>query len=103
MTDLTINIWLKYGAYCYMCSNGMTTFRQFSYAYIVPRINGGEATLKNVRPVCHMCKHSLGSENMISFVIKYNLASKFTKNELDIHSKYEKLKKLQSGIVFHYC
>ena len=41
--------------------------------HVISEKNGGTHEINNLRPICFACNHSMGTENMIDFVVKYGL------------------------------
>ena len=60
---------------CYIC-NGVISHGTFACGHIIAEVNGGETTLKNLRPICPSCNSSQGTKNMIEFKKEYGLKGK---------------------------
>jgi hypothetical protein len=45
----------------------------FEVGHVISEKSGGTHEINNLRPICFACNHSMGSENMIDFVVKYGL------------------------------
>jgi 5-methylcytosine-specific restriction endonuclease McrA len=45
----------------------------FHVGHVISEKAGGTHEINNLRPICASCNHSMGSENMVDFVIKYGL------------------------------
>ena len=59
----------KKGVSTCMCCN-INTIKQMDFicGHIVPECNGGEISVKNLRPICSQCNLSMGSTNMIEYM-----------------------------------
>jgi len=55
---------------CWCCKSYITAF-DFNCGHVVSRANGGKDCITNLRPICYMCKSSLGSMNMTEFALKH--------------------------------
>ena len=55
---------------CYVCSCDIDS-KHFEAGHIVSEYNGGEATLKNLRPICEACNKSVGIKNMDEYKEKH--------------------------------
>jgi len=58
---------------CLCCKKVTITNTNFEVGHVISEKNGGTHEINNLRPICFACNHSMGSENMIEFVVKYGL------------------------------
>jgi 5-methylcytosine-specific restriction endonuclease McrA len=58
---------------CLCCKKVLITNTNFEVGHVLSEKNGGTHEINNLRPICGSCNHSMGTENMIEFVIKYGL------------------------------
>lgn len=58
---------------CLCCKKVTITNTNFDVGHVLSEKNGGTHEINNLRPICGACNHSMGSENMVDFVIKYGL------------------------------
>lgn len=58
---------------CLCCKKVTITNTNFDVGHVQSEKNGGTHEINNLRPICGACNHSMGSENMIDFVVKYGL------------------------------
>lgn len=62
----------QYG-YCFVCREELVTKRNFHVSHVVSVANGGNDHIDNLRVCCSNCNESIGSENMKTFMQRYNL------------------------------
>lgn len=58
---------------CLCCKKVLITNTNFEVGHVLSEKNGGTHEINNLRPICGSCNHSMGTENMVEFVIKYGL------------------------------
>jgi uncharacterized CHY-type Zn-finger protein len=58
---------------CLCCKKVLITNTNFEVGHVLSEKNGGTHEINNLRPICGSCNHSMGTENMIEFVVKYGL------------------------------
>ena len=58
---------------CLCCKKVVISNTNFEVGHVLSEKNGGTHEINNLRPICFACNHSMGSENMIDFVVKYGL------------------------------
>jgi hypothetical protein len=58
---------------CLCCKKVTITNTNFDVGHVLSEKNGGTHEINNLRPICFACNHSMGTENMIDFVVKYGL------------------------------
>jgi 5-methylcytosine-specific restriction endonuclease McrA len=58
---------------CLSCKKVSITNTNFDVGHVISEMNGGTHEITNLRPICGACNHSMGTENMVDFVIKYGL------------------------------
>lgn len=58
---------------CLCCKKVTITNTNFDVGHVLSEKNGGTHEINNLRPICGACNHSMGSENMVDFVVKYGL------------------------------
>jgi hypothetical protein len=72
-------VWNKYisntmkKSKCYCCREEAITFANFHCGHYISRKNGGNDTIKNLRPICMSCNLSMGSTNMDDYIKEYGL------------------------------
>ena len=58
---------------CLCCKKVTIANTNFEVGHVISEKNGGSHEINNLRPICFACNHSMGSENMVDFVVKYGL------------------------------
>jgi len=58
---------------CLCCKKVLISKTSFHVGHVISEKAGGTHEINNLRPICASCNHSMGSENMVDFVIKYGL------------------------------
>jgi hypothetical protein len=58
---------------CFCCKTAKITMRDFHAGHIQSRKLGGSSDVTNLRPICHKCNLSMGSQNMIDFIVQHKL------------------------------
>jgi 5-methylcytosine-specific restriction endonuclease McrA len=58
---------------CLCCKKVLISNTSFHAGHVISEKAGGTHEINNLRPICASCNHSMGSENMVDFVIKYGL------------------------------
>ena len=58
---------------CLCCKKVTISNTNFEVGHVISEKFGGSHEINNLRPICFACNHSMGSENMIDFVVKYGL------------------------------
>jgi galactitol-specific phosphotransferase system IIB component len=58
---------------CLCCKKVTISNTSFEVGHVISEKNGGTQEINNLRPICFACNHSMGTENMIDFVVKYGL------------------------------
>ena len=58
---------------CFCCNVSVIRIIDFACGHIQSVACGGKDTIENLRPICHACNSSMGTSNMIEFMIKYGL------------------------------
>jgi len=58
---------------CLCCKKVTIANTNFEVGHVISEKNAGTHEINNLRPICFACNHSMGSENMIEFVVKYGL------------------------------
>lgn len=61
---------------CFCCNIEPISFANFECGHIQSRVNGGDDTIQNLRPICSLCNKSMGKTNMIEFIEKYGFNKK---------------------------
>ena len=56
---------------CFCCKLEPITCGNFECGHIVSRSEGGDDRVQNLRPICGLCKKSVGSMSMEVFMRKY--------------------------------
>lgn len=58
---------------CLCCKKVTITNTCFEVGHVLSEKNGGTHEINNLRPICGACNHSMGTENMVDYVVKYGL------------------------------
>lgn len=58
---------------CLCCKKVLISNTNFEVGHVLSEKNGGTHEINNLRPICFACNHSMGTENMVDFVVKYGL------------------------------
>ena len=58
---------------CLCCKKVTISNTNFEVGHVLSEKIGGTHEINNLRPICFACNHSMGTENMIDFVVKYGL------------------------------
>lgn len=58
---------------CLCCKKVTISNTNFEVGHVLSEKNCGTHEINNLRPICFACNHSMGSENMIEFVVKFGL------------------------------
>ena len=58
---------------CLCCKKVTISNTTFDVGHVLSEKNGGTHEINNLRPICFACNHSMGSEKMIDFVVKFGL------------------------------
>lgn len=58
---------------CLCCKKVTISNTNFEVGHVISEKSGGTHEINNLRPICFSCNHSMGTENMIDFVVKYGL------------------------------
>ncbi len=58
---------------CLCCKKVVITKTNFEVGHVISETNGGGHDINNLRPICGACNYSMGTTNMIEFVVKYGL------------------------------
>ncbi len=58
---------------CLCCKLTEISQMSFHCGHVVSEKNGGKINVDNLRPICQSCNSSIGIQNMMEFIKKYNL------------------------------
>jgi hypothetical protein len=58
---------------CLCCKKVTIMNTCFEVGHVLSEKNGGTHEINNLRPICGACNHSMGTENMVDYVVKYGL------------------------------
>jgi hypothetical protein len=58
---------------CLCCKKVTISNTNFEVGHVLSEKFGGTHEINNLRPICFSCNHSMGSENMVDFVVKFGL------------------------------
>jgi hypothetical protein len=58
---------------CLCCKKVTISNTNYEVGHVISEKNGGTHEINNLRPICFACNHSMGTENMVDFVVKYGL------------------------------
>jgi phosphoglycerate-specific signal transduction histidine kinase len=53
---------------CMCCKQERITIREFQCGHVLAEANGGQLNISNLRPICHPCNMSMGTQHMSEFV-----------------------------------
>ena len=56
---------------CMCCKKTLIKITDFDTGHVISEADGGSLEISNLRPICSVCNHSMGTMNMIDFVKKY--------------------------------
>ena len=56
---------------CLCCKKSLIKITEFETGHVISEKDGGSLEITNLRPICAVCNHSMGTMNMIDFVKKY--------------------------------
>jgi 5-methylcytosine-specific restriction endonuclease McrA len=56
---------------CLCCKKTLIQNTNFDVGHVISEKDGGTHEINNLRPICSVCNHSMGTENMVDFVKKY--------------------------------
>ncbi len=56
---------------CICCKKTLIKNTDFEVGHVISEKDGGTLEITNLRPICAVCNHSMGTENMVEFVKKY--------------------------------
>lgn len=56
---------------CLCCKKALIKITDFETGHVVSESEGGTMEISNLRPICSVCNHSMGTMNMIEYVKKY--------------------------------
>ncbi len=62
---------VAYQIKCWCCRKQLIKFDGWECGHVVSDKEGGEPTIKNLRPVCGACNSSMGATNMMAFMTKF--------------------------------
>lgn len=74
-------VWIRYigkaigEARCFCCRQTKIMQISFHCGHVVPESAGGKTSVENLRPICQNCNSSMGTQNMIEFMLKHGLDS----------------------------
>ncbi len=63
----------KAESFCLCCKVTKISIRSFHAGHIIAESKGGDMSVKNLKPICGPCNHSMGSMNMDEFIKKFGL------------------------------
>jgi hypothetical protein len=89
---------------CLVCSSEDISYNNFECGHIISRLNGGEDTIDNLRPICGHCNKSIGCSNMDEFMDKYKIKQPdnwngYKNNNISEEQYIEKPKKALKKII----
>ena len=56
---------------CLCCKKSIITNTDFEVGHVISEKDGGTHEINNLRPICSSCNHSMGTTNMIEYIVKY--------------------------------
>ena len=75
--NVKINIWNTYidsniqRHKCLCCKKSIISITEFHVGHVISEHNGGTLEINNLRPICSSCNYSMGTNNMVDYVVKY--------------------------------
>ena len=78
-TSVRMQVWgkyigLKHGlSNCWCCKTIPISQFNFECGHVVSRKDNGLTNIENLRPICGLCNKSMGTENMLHFMKKYDI------------------------------
>lgn len=78
---LKTEVWIKYIengresriGKCYCCQITEIYIDNHQCGHVVSKNDGGTEIIENLRPICGSCNGSMGTKNMVDFIIKHEL------------------------------
>jgi len=58
---------------CLCCKKNYIFMRDFHVGHVLSEKDGGTMVVNNLRPICATCNLSMGTQNMVDFIVKYGL------------------------------
>jgi len=55
---------------CFCCKHVVISNTVFDIGYVLSIKNGGTHDINNLKPICFACKYSIGTENMIDYIMQ---------------------------------
>ena len=71
---MKVKVWNKYigekkgKSKCLCCQHNKITQMNFECGHVIANANGGQNSLKNLRPICSLCNKSMGVTHMFEFM-----------------------------------
>jgi 5-methylcytosine-specific restriction endonuclease McrA len=75
--NVKINIWNTYidsniqRHKCLCCKKSIISITEFHVGHVISEHNGGTLEINNLRPICASCNYSMGTNNMVDYIVKY--------------------------------
>ena len=58
---------------CLCCKKVTISITSFEVGHVLSEACGGSQEIGNLRPICYVCNRSMGTENMVDFVVRFGL------------------------------
>lgn len=56
---------------CLCCKKSIISITEFHVGHVISENAGGTLEINNLRPICASCNYSMGTANMIDYIVKY--------------------------------
>ena len=56
---------------CLCCKKSIILNTEFHVGHVISEFHGGTLEINNLRPICASCNYSMGTMNMVEYIIKY--------------------------------
>lgn len=56
---------------CLCCKKSIISITEFHVGHVISENAGGTLEINNLRPICASCNYSMGTSNMIDYIVKY--------------------------------
>ena len=56
---------------CLCCKKSIISITEFHVGHVISENAGGTLEINNLRPICASCNYSMGTTNMIDYIVKY--------------------------------
>jgi len=56
---------------CLCCKKSIILNTEFHVGHVISEFHGGTLEINNLRPICASCNYSMGTMNMVEYIVKY--------------------------------